>query len=602
VPEYHLQPEDQLCFIRIPKTGSTTLVSILDAQFHVADICPVLMPDIPQADPADLAKYRLFRSHCDYDIYRYLPRKPVYLTMLRHPLKRAISFYEFCQRGQRGTRLNRLLKQATQNGIREFICHPDPAVRLRTSNLQTRQLAMGLGSVRSGGGRRQQVAESQEDRAELLHLAKQHLEECVFVGLTEQFHESIALLCYTFGWYPATDYQNLRVADKKLRPEDLSQADTEAILAANHLDLVLYDYAQEIFNQRFSEMVRSLSWHYGEVETIPLSPDLPLTPDQRADLSRYLERHYEQRFPENAGQPRRSFDFDFEQPLSGKGWHRRNGPKSGLQTDATPFRWTGPATESILDLPLATGSDLQFRLRLTNAAAPDILDSLRLQVNDCPIPSQRTFQRDAVTVFEGTIPQPVLAWPRPFTRFCFQVNRTVALREVNPASGDDRVVGLAVQRLQLFPATSTPQQENFTEFLFPAKSKPWVAIATLLETYHNPGEGIAAPLEFSEPFPGGWRDYSRDLTHQPDLTWLILHKTSLAEVHPANLAWAVNQLRAVVANEVLIVFTTRTDLPALSNVQIHLRSFWRSWLLLQRKQGLAAVGSATLKLIRRLLA
>ncbi|NJO80981.1 MAG: sulfotransferase family protein [Cyanobacteria bacterium RM1_2_2] len=95
--EYRLKPDDPLCFIRIPKTGSTTLLSVLNSKFSADQLCPILEGEIFDTVREDLAKYRFFGAHHGYDIHIPIGRKPVFFTYLRHPVDRAISFFRHRQ-------------------------------------------------------------------------------------------------------------------------------------------------------------------------------------------------------------------------------------------------------------------------------------------------------------------------------------------------------------------------------------------------------------------------------------------------------------------------------------------------------------------------
>jgi hypothetical protein len=562
--EYELQEHDQLCFVRIPKTGSTTLVAVLDAQFNVAEICPILVADLPQASPEELAKYKLFRDHFDYDIHEFLPHKPVYMTMLRHPVERAVSYYEFCKRCQNQGTFDQYLREATSKGLKEFTAHPDPTIRIRTANLQTRQIAAGLGSRHSNPFEPSPL-ESTRSEAELLALAKEHLDEFIFVGLTERFQDSILLLTYIFGWYPLSEYPSLRVAAKK--SDRVDQDTMDAILEVNQLDLELYQYAQQIFADRFSKMLQELSVKYSEVESA-------------------LEKHYETRYIERQLTPLKSIDFNFLQALSGSGWHRRNGFYSGLRITSTPFRWTGPSTESTVDFPLATETDLTIRIRITNAAVPDILDSFKLKANNCPIALNPLMRRGNLAVFEGIIPQIVLVSDRPFTRLTLSVNRTVSLQEVHPNSTDKRVVGLAVQRIQIFPTTEQPPTPEGDYMLFPIGDRFWAEAADFLQQHLQPEEKLAAPTEFMERFPQEFLPYSNSFENQPNLSWVVIHKGLLAEVHSISLKWTAKSCNPVFANEVFVIFSRCKALQKLDRNSLHLRSFWQTWQTLIRDQTL----------------
>jgi hypothetical protein len=591
--EYRLKKDDFLCFVRIPKTGSTTLVCFLDAQFHLEEICPVLVADLPVASSESLAQYRLFRDHFDYDIYQYLPRKPVYITMLRHPIDRAISYYEFCKRCSNTGAFDQYLREAASKGLKEFITHPDSTIRIRNCNLQTRQLAAGLGSRHADPFNPSHLEEQYSDET-LLSLAKEHLESFQFVGITEEFQRSLFLLSYTFGWYPVTDYQSLRVASAKSKKADLDQDTVEAILAVNPLDIELYQSAQMLFANRYAQMITELSAKYGSIagsaELAASNSDPPLVS---------LLKHYEERYAEHKPPAITELDFDFLQPISGSGWHRRNGAYSGLIVTSTPFRWTGPGIQSTLDFPLATHEDLIIRIRITNAAAPDILDSLRLSVNDHPVTLSACLRRGTLAVFVGTIAQAVLKSERPLTRLTFHVNRTLSLQAVDPSSPDSRVVGLAVQRIQIFPATGCPKPASFADLFFPQTRSAWRATAEFLQSHLQPSEKVMAPVEFTDLLSHQFRSYAQPFL--PDASWVVVRKGFLAEVHAPSLQNTLETMFPVFANEVFVLFTARSDLNRLPEQDPHLRSFHALWQQRQDKQGKTQSQSSVFAKISRWL-
>ena len=93
---YRLKDNDNLCFIHLPKNAGTTLISIIDNHFELEEICSTqLWWELTKISRKELLKYKFFRGHFIYGIYNFLPSKPAYITMLRHPVERAISIYEF---------------------------------------------------------------------------------------------------------------------------------------------------------------------------------------------------------------------------------------------------------------------------------------------------------------------------------------------------------------------------------------------------------------------------------------------------------------------------------------------------------------------------
>ncbi|MBW4466521.1 MAG: sulfotransferase family 2 domain-containing protein [Pegethrix bostrychoides GSE-TBD4-15B] len=580
--QYQLQSSDQLCFIRIPKTGSTTLISILDAKFDVAEICPLMAGDLPEAIPEELAKYRLFRGHFDYDLCRYLPHHQVYVTMLRHPLDRAVSYHEFCKRAQTDREFDRYLKQEANRGIEAFINHADPTIRLRTANCQTRYVAAGLGS-RHSQPFTPSALESKYTDAELLALAKAHLDQFAFVGITERFQDAVLLLGYTFGWLPITDYQSLRVTTTKPKRTELAPELADAILMANQLDLELYHYAEQLFTQRFAQMLVELQAAPSQANFTEIVSFDQASSAQKQQIVAALEQHYQQRSAALNLPLLSQLNFDVLQALSGSGWHRRNGVHSGLLADSLPFRWTGPGTESTLDFPLAADRDLEIRIRIVNAALPELLESFGLKVNGHLVPIQLRLQRGSVTVFKATIPRSALRSDAPLTRLTLTVERTISLRAVQPEAGDDRVVGLAVHCILCFPVGERPQiaqDSYFLYFLLPEHDRAWRAAANFIKQHLRPAETIAAPLEFAERFPKAFCFYTEDFRERQGLAWVVVHKQLIEEIDPASLDWIARRFRPVFANTVFVIFSSR-DLPRASLRTNDLRAFWKSWLRLK---------------------
>jgi Sulfotransferase family len=139
--EHRLTPDEQLCFIHIPKTAGTTLTSLLNSKFHQSKICPAeVWSELVEIPPDRLHQYQLFRGHFFYDINDLIPRKPVYITILRQPIERVISGYEFMRRNP-PTRTEALTNhhKAKTMSLKEYVSDlENPSM----SNSQTRHLSL----------------------------------------------------------------------------------------------------------------------------------------------------------------------------------------------------------------------------------------------------------------------------------------------------------------------------------------------------------------------------------------------------------------------------------------------------------------------------
>lgn len=571
-----LREEDQLCFIHIPKTAGTTLTSILDSKFDRDRIFPeAFLRKLQDYTPQELAAYRLFRGHFSHAIGHRLPRSPYMITMLRDPVERAISAYEFMKTCIIVNPQAAITQQKARSlPLKDYI--RDPAIS-GIINGQTRQLA---GRVWQGQIRDVDPA--------WLEAAQAHLADFAFVGLTEQFNESMDLLNYTFGWSPLQQIQQLMVGRKRLKREQLTAEELEIILEHNQLDVALYDYAKALFEQRYQAMLERLE-RYGQ------------TP-----LPEKLEQHYQACLTTDTT-PTSQITFTFEQGFSGSGWHGWEGEHRHL-----PFRWTGPGLESTLDFPPLQPDTYRIELRVINAITPEVLSSLKLHLNGTPLHLISLYCDEDTAVLRGTIP-PEAITKAPFTRLTFSVSHTRSLQSVNPAVADRRAVGVALDLVQIYPASASPAVDT-TAFLKEVP-QPWQAAEAFLHQHMAPQEVLFAPNLFRATFAstmpseatipqGRIANYGAAHVGPDTYQWAVLHKGMVAEIGPLFLELLFSPFRPVFANAVFIVFTTRNDVPRLGYSTPHVRYAYSGYIkhqLDQRwqalTQGLQNYGKSTLKSI-----
>jgi hypothetical protein len=139
--------------------------------------------------------------------------------------------------------------------------------------------------------------------------------------------------------------------------------------------------------------------------------------------------------------------FDFGQTLPGFEWHgAERDPRHGL------FQWCGPSLRSSLHLPLAGDRDLTITFGVINAVAPDVLESLRLEVNGEPVALTRRSRKGYGYRFSGRLPAASLARSAGAPRLTFMVSRTIEPKSLDPANGDRRKLGLAFNDLEIKPS------------------------------------------------------------------------------------------------------------------------------------------------------
>lgn len=397
-----LQPEDQLYFLHIQKTAGTTFRSIVDSYFPDEQICPAYFWDEFFQIPEDLRQtYRLYRGHFSYNLHFHLARFPVIITMLRHPLERVISNMRHIARYPE----HLYHEYYKSSDLLTFVVDLHGASEMR--NLQTRMIAPPF-------DKDVEIHSYWDATPDDLERALERLEELEFCGITERFADSISLLTYTLGWRPVTQIDSLNTAPETSKKTQMPQKVIDAIIELNEKDFVLYQRAQKLFDIRYNQMLFEL-----------------------------LDAHYLSVFNAPAPAPSPSISVDISKPMSGDNWHVYE------QYEQNGYRWTGPKTTSTLDLILQQGISYNVELQVLMGITEDVLSSLKLAVNQHPIPLD--FERsEQGLIFRGVIPASYLGTEFRVTRFILHVVKTQKPVELG-MNRDSRELGVAISAIRLTP-------------------------------------------------------------------------------------------------------------------------------------------------------
>jgi Sulfotransferase family len=228
---------ETLIFLHIPKAGGSTMCKILRQHYPPAETVTLDIPGVARfktLSVAERGRYRLIQGHMYFGLHHFIPRASTYITLLRHPVERALSFYYYARR----TSYHYLYPLLNTEPVDlKTLLARNLTTELR--NDQTRMLA----------GDEWRDPERVATRA-TLELAQANLRNHFrVVGLLEEFDASLVLLYRAFGWQLRC-YVKENVAKEK--PSDLSlDAETRRLLEeANSLDLELYEYARKLFDEQ----------------------------------------------------------------------------------------------------------------------------------------------------------------------------------------------------------------------------------------------------------------------------------------------------------------------------------------------------------------
>lgn len=233
--------DECLFVLHIPKTAGTTLRGIIGKQYTRKQIIG-MGASVEQGearfwemDDKKMEQMHVVFGHFSYGLHEALPygRKYSYVTLLRDPLKRALSEWLYI----RGAKSHYLGRAANQMTLAGFV---SSGVTCTLDNGMVRQLCGDGGFGRSVPHNDMRIPFGEVSAAHLESAKDNIRRDFAVVGTQESFEESLELMCRMFGWQ-VKDYENRNVS--RLRPVELTGKAIKAVTARNELDNELYQWA-----------------------------------------------------------------------------------------------------------------------------------------------------------------------------------------------------------------------------------------------------------------------------------------------------------------------------------------------------------------------
>lgn len=226
-----------LIYPHIPKTAGTTMMGILEQNYNSG-----FYRVMNQGNYRDwLREPRSVRDattclqgHFTYGVHKHISRPYQYITFLRDPIERVISFYYYV-RDKNSHRLSKLFNKTSLATIIESRWYA------ATSNDMTRFIA-----GRNDIGINPPIGEMSPDD---LALAKRHLKGFTAIGFVETFDEDLQTFAEKFGW-TNIEYQSELVHHTRPHKAEMPPATIALIERYNKQDLELYAYARELTGER----------------------------------------------------------------------------------------------------------------------------------------------------------------------------------------------------------------------------------------------------------------------------------------------------------------------------------------------------------------
>jgi hypothetical protein len=267
------QPANRcIIFLHLPKTGGVTLRRALKWKYapEMLNLETLTKPaesiaDVPLSERRNA---RVLTGHLHYGVHEYIPQPCDYITLLREPIARVVSYYYYILGHPKHWRHAEMVRSGMS--LDEFArTSPERGVE----NDQTRMLAgRGAGELDAGRLGREALDE-----------AKRNLERFLVVGVTERFDESFILIRRALGWkFPLYVTANVATGAKPA-----SETALQSIRERNQLDLELYEFAHGLFSAAIERQGESLQREVAVFRAVNRVPSRIL-PYTRAPVRRLL--------------------------------------------------------------------------------------------------------------------------------------------------------------------------------------------------------------------------------------------------------------------------------------------------------------------------
>jgi 4-hydroxybenzoate polyprenyltransferase len=219
--------KNRLIFLHIPKTAGTTFHNILDKQFAPENVFTIQVIDDAHTNidkftslpKSKRKKIHLLKGHMNFGLHEYMIGETKYITLLRDPRERIISFYYYVLQNP-NLELFTLIKSNNWS-LHDFVANVD----MKELNNAQLKLISGI-----------------EDNEEvMMEKAIENINNHFsFVGITEYFDESLKRLQKIYGW-DISEYISHKVNDSRPKLDDIDPKTIKLIDEKNHGDILFYE-------------------------------------------------------------------------------------------------------------------------------------------------------------------------------------------------------------------------------------------------------------------------------------------------------------------------------------------------------------------------
>ncbi len=255
--------------MHLPKCGGTTFATILERVYPSQETFTIKVIDNTKLNTEEFInlpeekrdKINLLKGHLEFGLHEYMSGKTDYITFMRDPIERVISYYYYVKRKPHHKLYQRNLFKDGMS-LYEFVT-------------QIKQADINNGQIRFLSG-------IQDTEEHMLEKALENIENHFsFVGTTEKFDESLAILQKMYQW--KTPYYSVEnKTNNRPLTHDIDAKTLEAIEHHNAGDIAVYNKITKELNDRISsdtsltEAIKRIHFYNRINKFLPLSMISPL--------------------------------------------------------------------------------------------------------------------------------------------------------------------------------------------------------------------------------------------------------------------------------------------------------------------------------------